>query len=203
MLRRFLDNCKKPEGSLGRLILRGMNGGHGPVTRWGLSLMRWADGDRILDVGCGGGATVSRLLRQYPHSQVDGVDYSAQSVAVSRRTNARALGRRCSIVQGDAMALPFADGMYDGVTAVETVYFWPSLTGGLEEVRRVLRPGGRVLLICEMSDPVRGRFWSSRCPGMTIYTGAQLRDALHQAGFEGVCLYERGAWAALIARKKE
>ena len=58
MIRRCLQNTRKPEGFLGRMMLRGMNGGHTPSATGGLS--------RVLDIGCGGGANIARLLRLCP-----------------------------------------------------------------------------------------------------------------------------------------
>ena len=66
MIRRCLQNTRKPEGFLGRMMLRGMNGGHTPIATWGLSLIRPADDARVLDIGCGGGANIARLLRLCP-----------------------------------------------------------------------------------------------------------------------------------------
>lgn len=201
MLKTFLRNCRCPEGRLGRLVVLGMNRGHAQVSSWALKQANWPDGLHILDVGCGGGGNIARLLKQYPHSTVDGVDYSAQSVAVSQKVNASHLNTRCRIIQGDVSALPFSADIYDAVTAMETVYFWPDLKGGFGEIRRVLKPGGTLLVVCELGDPVKGRLWSRRCPGMTIYTGEELQCAMAQAGYDAVTLYQRGAWIAVSGRK--
>ncbi len=203
MLERFMENCKKPAGRFGRLVLKGMNCGHGAVANWAFDRICWPEGGRILDVGCGGGGNIARLLKRCPHSRVDGVDYAPQSVEVSRQVNARYLGGRCRVEQGDVMALPFEDESYDVATAVETVYFWPDLTGGLGEIRRILRPGGHVLLVTEMSDPAKGEKWSRYCSGMTIYTPAQLRAALEQAGFVQAELHTRGVWTAAVGKKSD
>ncbi|WP_158098610.1 class I SAM-dependent methyltransferase [Gemmiger sp. An120] len=200
MLKAFLENCKRPQGGFGRLILRGMNNGHGPVAGWAFDRMEWPVNGRILDIGCGGGGNIARLLRRLPGCRVDGVDYSGESVAVSRRVNARQADR-CRVVRGDVMALPFADASYDAALAVETVYFWPDLTAGLREAARVLRPGGALLVVTEMSDPQKGAVWSHNCPGMTIYTPAQLRAALEAAGFS-VTVYTKGVWTAAVGQKQ-
>ena len=66
MLKAFLENCKRPKGGFGRLILRGMNSGHGPVAGWAFDRMEWPVNGRILDIGCGGGGNIARLLRRAP-----------------------------------------------------------------------------------------------------------------------------------------
>lgn len=201
MLRAMIENCCRPRGVYGRLMLRGMNAGHGPMARWALGRAGPGPG-RILDIGCGGGANIRRLLRRHPGCRVDGVDYSAESVELSRRLNAGAVADgRCEIVEGDVMSLPFADGTYDAATAFETVYFWPDLTAALREVRRVLRSGGKLLIACEMNDPVKALKWSRHCAAMTVYTSAELVACARAAGFRETKADERGVWTALSAVK--
>ena len=78
----------------------------------------------ILDVGCGGGETVRKLAALAPEGNVIGLDYSAASVAVSRETNAQEIeSGRVQIEQGSVAVLPFSDGTFDIVTAVETHYY--------------------------------------------------------------------------------
>lgn len=51
MLKKFLENCKKPQGKLGKFIINAMNKGHAPLSRWSLTVFPPADGERFLDVG--------------------------------------------------------------------------------------------------------------------------------------------------------
>ncbi len=203
MLRKFFQNTRKPTGFLGRLMLRTMNGGHTPLSNWGLSQIHPAPDARVLDVGCGGGANVARLLRLCPKGFVDGIDYSAESVAFSRKKNAAELGDRCDIRQGDVGALPYEAHSFDLVTAFETVYFWPDPDKGFREILRVLKPGGQLLLVCESEDTADTR-WPSLIDGMTIYGGDDLQARLEQAGFAAVHLSRNSAgWIALTANKQE
>src|SRR5436305_9802954 len=87
----FLAQCRKPAGPLGRAYLWVMNRTHSSLTDWALRLVPVREGDTILDVGCGGGRTVQKLAALAPEGKVCGIDYSNASVAVSRRTNARAI----------------------------------------------------------------------------------------------------------------
>ena len=82
----------------------------------------------MLDIGCGGGATLQRLLKRSEGSTVYGIDISEESVAKARKVNAEVLDKRVFITQGSAEKLPYEDGKFDLVTAVEAVYFWPNLT---------------------------------------------------------------------------
>jgi ubiquinone/menaquinone biosynthesis C-methylase UbiE len=201
MLRKFFQNTRKPEGFLGRLMIRTMNSGHTPLSNWGLSLIDPAQGARVLDVGCGGGANIARLLRRCPEGFVDGIDYSAESVAFSKKKNAAALGRRCDIRQGDVGALPYAEDSFDLVIAFETVYFWPDLEKAFREILRVLKLGGQFLLVCESDDTADSK-WPKLINGMTIYAGENLQAQLERAGFAAVRLTRsKSGWVALVGEK--
>ena len=83
--------------------------------------------------------------------------------------------------QGSVEQLPYSDEMFDLVTAVETVYFWPNLPDCLQEVRRVLKPGGKFAIMVEVVDS--DSKWTSIVDGMTAYTPEQLKTLLDDAGF--------------------
>ena len=82
-----ITQCQKPTGLLGRFVLRNMNSRHSKVTDWGLSHVSFKQADIILDVGCGGGRTVSKLAASATQGKVYGVDYSRESVAIACKVN--------------------------------------------------------------------------------------------------------------------
>jgi ubiquinone/menaquinone biosynthesis C-methylase UbiE len=127
-----------------------MNASHSPLTRWGLEHVVIGTDFVILDVGCGGGATVSRLADIASRGRVCGVDYSDGSVAVSRRKNAALIAAgRVDIRKASVSQLPFDAGTFDLVTAIETHYYWPNLPASMREIRRVLKPGGTLMILAE------------------------------------------------------
>jgi len=100
-----------------------MNSTHSKLTDWGLKHILIKDHDTILDVGCGGGRTVSKLAAVATQGKVHGVDYSEESVAATKRMNARWIDLgRVEIRHASVSRLPFPDGMFDLVTAVETYF---------------------------------------------------------------------------------
>ncbi len=149
LLKSFFSQCARPEGALGRVMLSFMNYTHAPLTKWGLRLVDVKDGWTMLDVGCGGGFTIRRLLKRSQDVQVYGIDISEESVAKAKKVNAEMLDKQVFICQGSAEKLPYEDGKFDLVTAVETVYFWPNLPDCLQEVRRVLKSGGKFAILVE------------------------------------------------------
>ena len=140
LLKSLFTNCAHPKGRMGRAMLKFMNLCHAPLTNWGLNLVDIQGGWTMLDIGCGGGATLKRLLKRSKDAQVYGIDISDESVAKARKVNRALLDKQVFIQQGSAVKLPYEDAKFDLVTAVETVYFWPNLPNCLQEVRRVLKP---------------------------------------------------------------
>jgi SAM-dependent methyltransferase len=181
LLKSFFSQCARPEGALGRVMLSFMNYTHGPLTNWGLKLVNIQDGWTMLDVGCGGGFTIRRLLKQSKDAQVYGIDISEESVAKAKKVNADVLDKQVFVTQGSAEKLPYEDEKFDLVTAVETVYFWPNLPGCLQEVRRVLKPGGKFAILVEVVDS--DSKWTNIVEGMTAYTPEQIKSLLDDAGF--------------------
>lgn len=199
MLNRFFQNTRKPVGTLGRMMLKGMNTGHAKMAAWGFSLLALRENTHILDVGCGGGANIAVMLKEVPGSIVDGLDYSEESVAFSKKTNAAYLGNRCTIQQGDVSSLPYADQSLDHVTAFETIYFWPNLEAAFHEIRRTLKPDGTFLICCE-SDDAEDTTWSSRIEGMTVHRGEDVKNLLSKSGFRNVQLHRNDkGWVCLVA----
>ena len=95
--------------------------------------------------------------------------------------NAEVLDKRVFITQGSAEKLPYEDGKFDLVTAVETVYFWPNLPDCLQEVRRVLKQGGKFAILVEVIDG--DSMWTNVVEGMTAYSPEELKTLLDDAGF--------------------
>ena len=181
LLKSFFSQCARPEGSLGRAMLCFMNYTHAPLTNWGLKLVNIQDGWTMLDVGCGGGFTIRRLLKRSKNAQVYGIDISEESVTKARKVNAELLNKQVFVTRGSAELLPYNDELFDLVTAVETVYFWPNLPDCLQEVRRVLKPGGKFAILVEVVDS--DSKWTNIVDGMTAYTPDQLKTLLDDAGF--------------------
>jgi ubiquinone/menaquinone biosynthesis C-methylase UbiE len=127
-----------------------MNIHHSKVTDWGLKHITIEKHDTILDVGCGGGRTVHKLAAIATEGKVYGIDYSEESVAAARRTNEQWIEvGRVEIRHASVSHLPFSDDMFDLATAVETHFFWPDLPADMREVLRVLKPGGKLIIIAE------------------------------------------------------
>ncbi|HEX8708508.1 MAG TPA: class I SAM-dependent methyltransferase [Pyrinomonadaceae bacterium] len=129
---------------------------------------------RILDVGCGTGANLELLGR---YGDAEGVDVSPDALAFCRQRGLE------HVRQGAAEKLPYADGSFDLVTALDVVEHLDDDVAGLREMRRVLRPGGRALLFV----PAFMFLWGVQddvSHHRRRYTLRGLSLALEAAGFE-------------------
>jgi demethylmenaquinone methyltransferase / 2-methoxy-6-polyprenyl-1,4-benzoquinol methylase len=114
--------------------------------------------ERVLDIGCGTGELTRLVARRYPEARVTGMDFTAAMVEVARqRTNGAGAALRIRYGRGTAMRLPFADATFDLLTNAFLVRNLADLSVALAEMRRVLRPGG-TLMILEITEPVSPTF---------------------------------------------
>jgi ubiquinone/menaquinone biosynthesis C-methylase UbiE len=169
-----------------------MNARHSRVTDWGLSHVSIEKHQTILDVGCGGGRTVHKLAALASAGKVYGVDYSKESVAVAGKTNSKEIATgRVKIIEGSVSDLPFPDHVFDLVTAVETHFWWPDLPAGMREILRVLKPGGKLVIVAEVyrNAPTKvAALLEKYLPlsGMKLLTVEQHRELFENAGYADV-----------------
>jgi ubiquinone/menaquinone biosynthesis C-methylase UbiE len=187
-----INQCSRPSGWLGRLNLRRMNKSHSKLTDWGLGHVSIQSHDTILDIGCGGGRTVSKLAAIATQGRVVGVDYSETSVEQSIKMNVKWIDTgRVEIRQSSVSQLPFPDNMFDLITAVETHFWWSDLPNDLREVFRVIKPGGILILIAEIykgaKTPIaRLLEEQSASIGLQLLTAEEHRELLASAGFSDI-----------------
>jgi demethylmenaquinone methyltransferase/2-methoxy-6-polyprenyl-1,4-benzoquinol methylase len=125
--------------------------------RWRAKAVRLLDGEhtgQVLDVACGtGDFAIAAARRGVRH--VTGVDISGNMLAVAReKARARRLEGRLTFREGDAERLDFPEESFDAVTVAFGARNFEHLEQGLAEIHRVLRPGGRVIIL-EFSTPAR------------------------------------------------
>lgn len=208
--RKRITQCQMPRGWIGRLVLRNMNSRHSGVTDWGLSHISVNERDIILDAGCGGGRTVSKLAALAKQGQVYGLDFSAASVAVARKINRRSIDiGRVEICEGSVSQLPFPSDTFDLITAVETHFWWPDLPGDMREVFRVLKPGSRFVIIAEVyrgADTRTAKLVEKYLPltGMKLLSVDEHRELFANAGYSEIQITVEPSkgWICGIGTKK-
>ena len=133
----------------------------GAITDWFRDAAGWKPGARVLDVACGSGyPALAAATRVRPGGTVVATDISPEMVAVaSRRAKADGFDN-IQFIEMDAEELHFTDASFDAVTNAYGLMFCPEPQRALAEIRRVLKPGGRVALTA-WDDPSKSPFFSA------------------------------------------
>jgi ubiquinone/menaquinone biosynthesis C-methylase UbiE len=153
------------------------------------------NGERILDLGCGGGFYAREISAVVgPKGKVFGIDLSDDQIAAATE-RCKGLGN-VSLETGDAFALPYDTASFDAVLSVQVLEYLKTVEGALNEVIRVLKPGGRFANVSTNWSQV---YWTGEGanPGSTIMTAwtqhaahpnlaASLRSRLNDCGFGGI-----------------
>jgi len=197
----------RPDRFAGRWFAARMNASHSSLTDWALADHGALPEARILDVGCGGGRTVAKLVARSHGFAVHGVDYAPGSVLLTRDTNAQSITQgRVGVVRAAVSRLPYRDATFGLVTAIESHYYWPTPEDDLREIVRTLTPGGRVLVVAELY--AHGPFAGVNRAVMAMLGGRAWTAEQHRRWFESAGLADvevrtepsRG-WIAVTGRR--
>lgn len=150
---RFIaEQARNARGLLGRLIAFIMARETWAQNLRAIDALEVQPTDHVLDVGSGPGRALSVLAAKASRGRAVGADPSElmAEIAVDRNRKLVRVGRVDVAVAG-VEALPFPDASFDKVLCVHVIYFWLDLDRGLREIRRVLKPGGRLVLLFRTS----------------------------------------------------
>ena len=167
-----------PSGAVGKVVARLMNRGNRRLNDQAIARLDVQPGDRVLDLGYGGGLTFAPLWER--GATVVGIDHAEDMFAAAQKRFADAVAAgRLELHDADVGRLPLVDSAVDRVLTVNTVYFWSDLVAAFGEVRRVLAPGGR-LVVAIRDMAVMQRLDATV---FTLRSPDELAAALRDAGF--------------------
>jgi SAM-dependent methyltransferase len=142
----------------------GMGWWNAPQNRLTVEHLGLGPDDAVLEIGFGPGHALKRISEGTEARFVAGVDHSELMVRMAARRNRRAIREeRMLLRQGEVAALPFADGTFHAAFAVNSYHQWDDPEAAFGEIRRVLRPGGRVVLSIRLLH--RDRRWETVAEG--------------------------------------
>ena len=141
-------------------------------------------GDRLLDVGCGTGVLLEQVRSRWPGVHTMGADLSGEMLAGARER----LGPGTPLVHAEAGTLPIAAASIDAVVSNSSLHYWQHPKSAFEEIARVLRPAGRLVITDWCGDYLAMRLlevWL-RATGRAVertFRSAELVALLREAGF--------------------
>ena len=153
LIKKYMNQTRKPNGILGKMMLKGMNMGHAKLSDFGISTLPNKEFFNIAELGCGGGRNIDALLNKYSKARIVGVDYSPLSVEKAKEFNKKNMSR-CEIKQGDVSKLDLPKNKFDLVTAFETIYFWPNIDKCFKNVFEILNDNGYFLIVMNLKEKI-------------------------------------------------
>jgi ubiquinone/menaquinone biosynthesis C-methylase UbiE len=181
-LRAIATNLRKPEGELGKQVGQKMNEGNRHMNLYAIEAVEPSSGDDILEVGMGNGYFVNEIFSTVNDIYYTGCDFSQTMIDEAHRINAPLVHEgKAKFILSDAAKLPFADHTFDKVFTVNTLYFWETPAVTLAELRRVLKPKGKLVIA------IRPKSTMQHLPfvkyGFTMYTREDVVKILSGNGF--------------------
>lgn len=141
----FMENmfCA-PKGALGRLGGQLMSQDRW-LPAWVLDLLEVSPSDSVLEVGSGPGVGLEHAAERAYEGRVVGLDQSETMLKMAHRRNRAVIeAGRIELHLGSAEELPFEGAMFDKTMTMNSLHLWPNPVAGLREIKRILRPGGRI-----------------------------------------------------------
>jgi ubiquinone/menaquinone biosynthesis C-methylase UbiE len=181
VLKNFNSQFAHPEGLLGRFVGMILALKNRERNAWTISLLDIQPRDQVLEIGFGPGQAIEEVAKLTSKGFVAGMGLSDTMVAqASKRNSAAIRSGRVLLQQGAESPLPFEDNKFNKVFAVNSLQFWSNPIAGLQEVRRVLKPSGRVVITIQP-------MWAKTVEEVKI-VGEKLITQLTRVGFKQVRL---------------
>jgi SAM-dependent methyltransferase len=172
-------------------VAKGLTGpGMAEEVRIARLLLGLGAGDVVLDLACGPGNFSREFARTVgAEGLVVGVDASPTMLARGAADTARAGIANLALIRADATDLPFRDGSFDAACCFAALHLFADPLAALDEMRRVLRPGGRIAIMTSVRRPLTIRPLKpliERASGMRVFEPDEIIEALRQRGFTGI-----------------
>jgi ubiquinone/menaquinone biosynthesis C-methylase UbiE len=176
---------QRPSGLSGRLTGALMRMVNAKPNRMAVEALRVEPQDVVLELGFGPGHAIAMLAAQAKTGLVYGVDQSPVMLEQAQTRNRHAIDAgRVFLYEAPFERLPFWQASVDKILAVNVIYFWHDVPAVLQEIRRVLRPGGRIVIYA--TDASTMRRWKFAGPEThRLFSASELTAILRQGGFDG------------------
>ena len=167
-----------PEGEKGVIMGERMNSSNRIMYEMTLDFLELKPGDQVLEIGMGNGYFIPALFEREPAIHYTGLDFSEVMVKAAKEKQ----GERVTIVQGEAAAMPFPSAQFNKVFAVNVLYFWHPPETALQEIFRVLKPGGEIIMSFRTKRSMEQLPFID--PGFILYEANTVKTLLQNIGFQ-------------------
>lgn len=179
-----------PQGDNGLKTAERMNENNIGMTRSAIEALNLNDEEVVLEIGPGNAEHLSELLDKAERLKYFAVDISETMVTEAKQRNTKAIENdQAYFYQIEGSSLPFPTLRFDKVYTVNTIYFWKNPVSFLEEIKRVLRPGGLFVLCFADRNFMQNLPFTSF--GFTLYDLQEVQKLMNQAGFKSISVEEK------------
>jgi ubiquinone/menaquinone biosynthesis C-methylase UbiE len=177
-----------PTGLLGGVVGRLMAVKNAKMNEFAVEMLDIQPDDQALEIGFGHGRTIRMIAERAKAGFVAGVDLSDVMVRQATRYNLDLIvAGRAELCQGSVADLPYECGRFTKVLGVNNYQFWPDAELNLEEMRRVMREGGLVVICLRMHSTKR----LALAPGFTEYEVTDVARLVRWVGFRDIRIVKR------------
>jgi ubiquinone/menaquinone biosynthesis C-methylase UbiE len=140
------QQLKKPSGESGKIIGENMNISNCSMYSFAFSMIDFNDNDRILEIGFGNGEFFSNYFNINPNIKVFGIDHSDVMFSEAILRNERYIDKKLFLKCENSIYTSFEDNYFDTIITINTIYFWEPFNKQVEEINRILKRGGKLVL---------------------------------------------------------
>ena len=160
--------------------------------------------ESLIDIGCGPGGFLRAVQKRFPEIQLNALDLSEEMAGETRER----LGPSAVVTVGDAEHMALEDGQYNVVTCNMSIHHYPHPQDAVNEMYRILAPGGTLLLNdMDCAAPIRtlANWVFPRLPGgdVKMYTRREITEMIQNAGFERWYYRKISPFSFLCTARKE
>ena len=172
----------KPTGFWGLILGRLMNKNNYPMYLDAYRLLTFEKGDHVLEIGFGNGAFINKIVDLIEPGIFSGIDISDTMIRAAKRRNKSLIETgMVELIKAPAGQLPFADQSFDKVFTVNTIYFWENPEQVMQEIKRVLKPGGFFVVSMGTKEAMeKNGYFKER---FTLYEKADVEKLFVDSGF--------------------
>lgn len=183
--------ARRPSGFIGRFLMSSIfKKGNQDINRFVEQTLELEPHHHVLEIGFGPGKLLNSMASVTTQGHIEGIDFSDTMFEEAKKNNQDSIkAGRIHLQKGDCQNMPFPDGIFDRVCAVNTLYFWKPPEPYLAEIHRVLKSGGRLVLGIRVKAqldelPLDRTIFSA-------YTLEEVETLLLNAGFSDVYSLEK------------
>ena len=137
----------KPIGDKGKLVGENMNISNNYIYSMTCQLVDFRDNDKVLEIGFGNGKFFSKYFDKNPNIQIYGIDFSDVMCSEATLINQTYIDKNLLQIKcEDSLKTRFENNFFDTIISINTIYFWDSIDEQIEEISRILKYNGKLLL---------------------------------------------------------